>query len=180
MSKRFGRNQKRRMREEIAEKESLCKTTFELMKLHRDKACENGRRVMELEDEIQDAKDVLGANFIGFRLTDETKQHIRGAYIDSTLQYPVPPGYEALSLNPLQNEQEVMRHVPLNVLALSIDREAYRDMMHIRLHVDGAKRVAYALSGMQLKSMPRGVLLKRLSEEFARLSVSEMAAEKLF
>jgi len=180
MSKRFGRNQKRRMREEIAEKEAAYMTTAKLMIYHRDKACENGRRVRELEDEIQDAKDVLGANFIGFRLTDEMKEHIRLIDMDQPFQYSLLPSRAELVKDALQTKAEVLRRVPLNVLAAAVDVDHYKAMMHFRLIVDGSAKAAYGLAINEIAFTPRHVLTKRLTEEFARFFVNEAIPEKKF
>jgi methyl coenzyme M reductase gamma subunit len=180
MSKRFGRNQKRRMRAEIALRDAALdahrRDAGEKLAIIHDQAAkmnEQSRIIRDLEEEIQDAKDVLGAEFIGFRASDELVAFIDNSNRPIIRDLASHRRLTAVNYS-MADVTETIKMIPLDVLATTVDQDVYRAMQHIRLQINGTGKLAYGLTMQELYKVPRQVMWKRISEEFTRLFVQQI------
>lgn len=157
MSKRFGRNQKRRMRQQIAEAENKViaagKSIQEKINLLVSERMNRDYlevQIRTLAGEIDRAKEILGHEFIGFKLTDQVRMHLdhgreRFNYFPKTGQ-PVTPCIGGYSY-------EAIKTLPLDVIAASVDRDIYREAIHVTVTVGPEMKVCAAIAGAAARNI---------------------------
>ena len=147
MSKRFGRNQRRKMRKRIEHLESDNRLKSTLM--------QRNQRIVE------DVARILGRYFVGL---DPEFQEIK--YIDQMF-----PGWRAMvkrdHFNPGPIPMGEFVEMILPVLRGSRFIDDLRQQMHIRFVYDGTE-VGYALDRQALLNMPRDLAIRNLAEAMAR------------
>lgn len=159
MSKRFGRNQRRKMREELAahEAENFRMGTALVMKGRDVRAANN--RIAELEQQLNVAKACLG---------DKHPAFPAGKFDPGFKPQPEDP----FMMNPYcgQTDQAtVMRFATPR-------RDDHKRAVHYVLYA-GKERVAYAISDHALQSVPRDVLAFSMTQELVELLLDNMSKE---
>lgn len=148
MSRRYGRNQKRRARAEIAQ---LEQRTTELQAGMRSQTLEISRQ----QSQLNDVARIMGTNFIGLQpalrmfsdkhLPDWFRAHVQGG--------------------------AVMMHTMRTHITTAPDRPDY--MMHFRATLMD-EVVGYAISECALRDGPEDYLVRCIAEEMARLLMAEL------
>lgn len=163
MSRRFGRNQKRRFREELAKAREAYDMQSGLLQHVSD-------RRQALEDEIAYAKRVLRNGSVmlepaELRLDCSDQEQLN--YHTESL-----PNYLAADDAPISM---VMEHIPLSVLLTDSDIDQFSDRLHFRVRfADGQWR--YAITKRAIQTMPKADLIRRISQELARAIADELKA----
>ena len=157
MSRRYGRNQKRRAREEIA-------------RLERERASwEEGyrrdvpfleRTLAEKRAALAAVADALGPAFVGLPLNE-----LMLRIFDVADAERAPDSF--MSIPPGGTEP-----VTMHVLKMRV-QDRVGDMVHVRVRLAGTD-AAYALSETAIRQMPARALAKNLSEQLAAFLVREL------
>ena len=165
MSKRFGRNQKRRLKREIENLENSLHTHVDSAKWMRD-------RLNVCEDTIRLTAEVLGKHFC--TLPPKT---IASLGLDNLLVYRMSKRvefptamYEADNLKNLACSVQNAVH-ELDMYAVEMRTYQVRDMVHVRINGPRDERYAYALSGEMKHRYPKQRLIEQVSRELAELMV---------
>ena len=158
MSKRFGRNQKRRMRQEIADARLRVQVTRGLV-IHRDE------KIRELKGVIDDAMEVAGRMSVIFPAEEMTQ---RGSPVD-TIQLaesdgPFFSGWQAA----------VTKAYRLRVLLASISKDALDGTVHARVRF-GDQSWGYAISDQALASVPEELLSRLVAEELSVMIARDLS-----
>lgn len=170
MSKRFGRNQRRRAREALANMTSNYEQQAGLSR-------HLGDRVRELRDEIADAKQMAAQLSVLFSPEVYQTAGPRSGRDRLTMQVQ-----EALQFVELGNEpaaSQALAQVPLTLLLAKIEtaadggRDHLARAMHARIRF-ADNELAYGITEMALRGMSRRQLVKRLSQEMAHLLADKL------
>lgn len=158
MSRRYGRNQKRRAREELANVMAMAD--------YRLKANAESLRMIqgvlqEKRDALAAVADSLGPAFVGLPLNELMLRIFDVAYAEDAPDSfaSVPPG----ASNP----------VIMHVLKMSAHDDLVRDRVHVRVRLAGGD-TAYALSEAAIRQMPADALARNLGRHIAEFLVSEL------
>lgn len=141
MSKRFGRNQRRRLRQQVEQAtEALAMADGLMRKMRRDRD--------ELRGVIDDVEEALGPNFIG-----------------------LPPQELVFQARHLGPERTFRTTVPgdqvVTMAIMDIDSSEKSDgYIHLRVRLDG-KSVVYALSRPALLHSPARFIAQKMAMEMA-------------
>ena len=153
MSKRFGRNQKRALREEIELKDSRIEQQdldYKMISsLHR-----------QSKQELHDVGRILDKHFLGFDPQD----------IQSRAPYIRIEKVKELNLMPVGNcSMDEMLPVYINELNyITTDvKERINGMIHIRVHHPDTGTIGYAISKESMRNMPSDLFIDRISHELA-------------
>jgi hypothetical protein len=164
MSKRFGRNQKRKMRERIAELE----TDRDRWKKRHDEVRMLGQRDRLI---VKETADVLGSHFITM---DPDNAEIRD--IDQVAHGWRVPIMQDLPLSPLEPGAMTCRKFMERVLPVlhgSVIANDLRGEVHIRFKYDG-EIVGYSISRRALLMMPQKYAVEKIATEMARYLVGHL------
>jgi len=144
MAKRFGRNQKRAMRQQIADLE---------------RQVESGRKIYSaLEATVEYTARVLGSNTVAL-----PPKHLGTCY-DSVKTYKVPRMRELGALEFTSQPAVVSRslaHIELQVMRCDVEFDTYRQEIHGYVNVGGKK--AYACSKLTTLSIPPEFIARELA-----------------
>lgn len=158
MSKRFGRRQKAKLRQEI------CDLQTQNHKLQIANNCLD-RRVKELEEVVDDVNLIVGHNFIGFEPDVAESHHPEGElfrvrqYQTSHFDCPQVATFKTVSL-------------PLLKVATENEIEQLRGPK-VKVFYNG-KQYAYACSPSLLQNLPKPIAVKHVSREIATLLVDSL------
>ena len=157
MAKRFGRNQRRKMRERIAALDTA---------LFMDRALQKRQRAMidYLAHELSTARRIAGNLSVLFETSDRPMR----------LSGPVQREIRVHKVEPLRAPSEnsgdaiatTVQAVPLPVMVADLDQDKMSDAVHTRVCF-GDGRWGYAVSGLAIQAMPFDVLVERMSKELA-------------
>lgn len=152
MSRRFGRNQKRKMREQLA---------FAADAL--DEARQGRKRLKDMLDdvsqELDDAKRIAGSMSALFQ---PQAMKMRGSvreYVEVVAQH------HPLSLDSMDTLKEI-RSMRLPVLLSHVDQDRLRELVHIRVHYEN-NVVGYGMTQEMLQIVPKDILVRRIGNEIA-------------
>lgn len=169
MSKRYGRNQKRRNREtiEALSKEVASQTNFSTSL--RGVISQKERTVAELNETINLCKEILGPDFVAFNPEVMKVYHLDSFRPD---RYKVDVS-EKMSLTPdiSMGNNVVLQFHRIDILPMIFDYEKHSKWdRHQKIHFTMATpdgTVAYGVSDDFLRKTPRPTLIKILAREFA-------------
>jgi hypothetical protein len=181
MSSRFGRNKRRRMRQEI---EALQNKTNEGLKAKEQlmEAIQMTQglvdhfrdRLNRAEDQISLAKNIIGEDFIAFaptkiRTSLESDDAVRlrnfRMAVDHPFEFSAPSKICGM-------EAHTFEAVPLHFLLAKIKTDRLRRMKHAQAELLG-KEVIYSISEDAIRGMPERELARRLSEQLS-LSLAKL------
>ncbi len=171
MSRRYGRNQKRRAREEIARLHDVVEQKSEALTMQTELARHIRERKDEIQAEIDTAKDML---VTGCVLLEPASMEIGGPVRDQVIVPLMPPMPSLSQLMSCAMPMEAVIHtMPLDVLLTQAVVDQYADALHF--HVKFAEgRWSYAISRRAIDGMTRQQLAKRLSRELAHKMADDM------
>ena len=177
MSRRFGRNQRRRARESIAALERDKQSVMELRKSELKAHIENMR---DLRDDIKRAKEILAPGCIAFPAeTDYSDMEARD-FLLRGMRVPVTKKYsfdEAMDLCATAPALQIMETMTLEFLATSVDYDAMSRRVHARVHFQG-KSVAYGITDLAWNSMNRNrqyeTILREISKGLSKELINQL------
>lgn len=155
MSRRYGRNQKRRARAAIARLEQRATELQTGMAMDRALLRSQTQRIDELRAQLKDVAEIMGTDFIGlepalWKFNDKHKLDY--------LRCPVDGG-------------DVLIHTMRTKITSDRLRPDY--MVHFRAELAG-ETVGYAISECALRDAPEGYIVRRISDEMARLLIGDL------
>lgn len=166
MSRRFGRQQKRKMRAEVAKLqryvdywETEARELTTMVRTLRTEAA-TMRNALEL------TANVLGPNFVGLPVAEMNVSHI-------DRRFSMFPYERAIDFGVMASNADLAHALTYSVIELdthkpSVELDRLRAMMHVRL-VTPSGEDAYAVNMNHFASVPRGSLVHHLAQEFAAL-----------
>jgi hypothetical protein len=165
MSRRFGRNQRRRARESIAALEQTTSNLRSGMAMDRGLLAHQSEQLRELKQQIADAKAILGPYHVAFPAED---YKIGGAPHTPVGMHVLPrlsgdPWTLGAEIAPTATVERVM----LSVLGLNVYEDVMTHMRHAQVLFDGAAW-AYGITRQSIESTPRDILIERIARELAR------------
>lgn len=163
MSRRFGRNQRRRALEEQARLIADLNKASDALALTTGLAIKRGHRVSQLEAEIQRAKAMLpsGSALFGPAAIADSGERRDRIYLGSA-----PPFDLSVSSGEAEPPHR-MEVVPLDMLLTDVVRDSVSRHLHARVQFAGEELV-YGITRQALDDMPVDQLRERLSKELAR------------
>jgi len=162
MSRRFGRNQKRKMREQIA---------FAVEAL--EEARDGRKRMKELYDEAQqeisDAKQIAGQMSVLF---DPTSISMRGSARDhfEVMGQTSLPSLDSINSMATATTFKSMR---LPMILSRMSQDVLGEMIHVRVHYDD-KTLGYALTQEVMRVVPHDILFRRIGAEIGHQLIQEI------
>ncbi len=166
MTKRFGRNQKRKMKAEI---DSLNKTVE-----HKDKSIKNQKEYYRgLERAVEETTDILGAYFAGLPPKDMAVADknfldygLRVVSKEINLAEYTHNNFIAEKTQTLTRTLDVLRLMPSRI-------DEVRDMVHFKA-VYGREPIGYAIDRETIKRMPKHISVDNISRSLADFLVKEI------
>lgn len=172
MSRRFGRNQKRRMRAEVANAKA---ETAMIAGVARDNAAARDRALdhaTDLEGMLYDAARVVGNTaLVAGEPTKFEADWLRAGKGRFRMQ---PPQFMPAvpSFGDLRGETAVMIHDEvMRLLEVEPIRESLSRMMHVRVTLDEIP-LGYAVSDSALHGVPEDILAEKMARELRPLLVN--------
>lgn len=155
MSRRYGRNQKRRARAEIAKLEQKAANLQTGMEMDRALIRHQSQKIEEHREQLNFVASILGTNFIGLKpaLWKFSDKH-RLDYF----RCPVAGG-------------DVMMHTMRTGITDGNGRPDY--MVHFHVELAG-ETGSYAISECALRDGPEDYIVRRISDEMSRLLMDEL------
>lgn len=163
MTRRYGRNQKRRARAAI---EQLEQAVASERTAHGNTISERGM----LRQEIADARAVLGDDHPVFRSPWRTEQSMYPVFQVEVLDRrdrAVFSGDRSPNLETLKFER-------VHVLRSELLQDTLDRQLHLRVLLGNEGTYGYALSWTALKTLPRQVLARRIALELAEMIVRDL------
>lgn len=162
MSKRFGRNQKRHMRERIAQTEKALEMDRALLR-HKSE------RLGELQEDIDAAKRMV--------CEDSALFQPRTWDMANTPARDMLETYERKALDFMSSFEAPMsktiQRLPLHVLLSRVDRDRLGGVLHARVMFKGWQ-LGYAISEPALRAYSVRDLTKRLARELAEMLAKQI------
>lgn len=160
MSKRFGRNQRRRMRESIERLEVANEMAQELSK-------HLGKKLRFLEDQIYEATRIAGNMTVLFPAKSIQMDGKARDSIDLPIQQDVKAYVDMAVFDSVLQVQR------LNVMLGAIDIDKLRCATHVKVKF-GDERWGYALSDIAIISAPKDSLVKIITREFGHVMGTDL------
>lgn len=165
MSKRFGRNQKRKLRNQIEECQNAKAITDGLNRW----LSERHHQDVEI---LQNVTRVLGDNHAllppKIHVTNENSTNAPNRFTIPRFELPsfTPPGDGAI-------DESVIRHNVMNLLSLVKKDDKITNCTHVEFRYKDGK-VGYAISESALHQMPEDILIGMISKEMAKMLVHNL------
>lgn len=155
MSRRYGRNQKRRARAAIAQLEQKATDLQTGMAMDRALLRSQTQRIEEQREQLKDVARILGTNFIGLQpaLWNFSDKHA--------------PDYFRSRVDGGDVRMQTLR----TNITTAQDRPDY--MVHFRATLMDVV-VGYSISECALRDGPEDYIVRRISDEMARLLMGEL------
>lgn len=166
MGNRFGRNQKRRMRQEIADLKEAYNRECKLL-------ANMSSSLSDLREEIHDAKTILSHNSIAFKPSDV---RVNNCY-NNTFRYPQSEVFDSMFISDSTKiESLTFTNVDLPVMAAFVDTDKFTNNKHFMVRY-GNRKYGYAISEQALKMMPKEHMIKTVSHAIAQSIFNELKNE---
>lgn len=160
MSQRFGRNQKRAMRAQIAATEATAAQRLQMAEHLRMEA-------KYVRDELHQAKELAGAMSVIFPATAT----IDGGTKQSFMR--IAEESSASLSDCIDTPMATLRVFDLPTLIASIEPEGLRSAMHVNVQFGGGSW-GYGLTRDAIKAMPERELCRRIAMHLAPIIATEM------
>ncbi|WP_020409832.1 hypothetical protein [Hahella ganghwensis] len=160
MSKRFGRNQKRELKQQIAE-----------LKGSRDYHAENARqevsRSRHVRSLLADVRRVAGEFFVGLdpQKIDFREPPTRAAMISNH-------AWGVITDTDLMMHHEYIPEMLINIEMSPVVRETIDRAIHYEFTADG-NRYGYTISKTAMQEVPKAFLIEKLSKQIAKMIVND-------
>ena len=171
MSRRFGRNQRRRAREEQARLHAELHQVSSTLTYTTKTAIERGQHLHALTREIEAAKAMLPEHSALMR---PEAMKLDGERRGRVHVFPEVDPYAFV--DHAATEAASYERVPLDVLLTDVERDYLKRTLHARVQFAGAD-LFYAISPSALQSMGGPGLADRLAQEIARQMVPALMRE---
>jgi hypothetical protein len=165
MSKRFGRNQKRRMRDEQAR-------LSEALEMSRGLARHLSDQKRAVESELTEAKDF--ALQFSAALPPQTMQ-LEGPARD--VEVYEAQRFDFASVGDTSRMDTTIRRLPLRMLFAEVENDSFRRALHCKVKF-GDGRWGYGITEAALVQMPRGRLVRLISEQIAEQIVRDARLQR--
>lgn len=174
MSRRFGRQQKRKMRAQIADMETRISNLQEALAMQQGLSRNMSSRLDEMRGTFNVLERVLGPYFIGLPPKQVEVREIYDVYQIPGLFSPSPKMWDT-------DDQIELEHkvYSLETTMLNAEYRKLRGCMHVRLS-GPAGRFAYSTTREALYMVPKDDLIRRLSQEFAMAMVNDPSFDKAY
>lgn len=175
MSRRFGRNQRRRAREEQARLSADLAKVSNTLSFTAKTAMERGRQLHALTREIEAAKAMLPEHSALMR---PQAMKVGGECRDQVYADPFfdeSPSLERFDAA-MPMEAVSFERIPLDVLLTDVDRDQLKRQLHARVQFAGTD-LFYAIGPAALRARRSPDLADRLAQEIARQMVSALMRE---
>lgn len=160
MTKRFGRNQKRAMRAQIATADALAAQRLQMAEYSR-------REAKYVRDELDEAKDIAGAMSMIFPATNTIDGGIKKPFMS------IAEESRASLQDCIDNPMATLRVFDLPTLIASIEPESLSSAMHVMVQF-GAGSWGYGLTWNAIKAMPERELCRRIAMHLAPIIAAEL------
>lgn len=181
MTARFGRNKRRRAREQIAAQSArisvleLAHTmTSALLDHHRE-------RLREVQEELSEAKDMAHGLSVLFPPHDYSVDDGLGAHIrrggQVSISLPLPGNFiKELQEKPITPDSFSCSRLP--VLLTKIHQDVIDSRVHVRVCFnDGSGETGYAINPRDFYQYPRDVMVKRVHKIIAPQIAAHLVAQ---
>lgn len=154
MSKRFGRNQRRRAREALAASQSLAGDLAVKSSFQENSLNAAASRIRQLEEQIDIAKLIIGRHHPAFPV----KQLALGFF-------PAPGDHFSFDAGPRDIATMAM-------MTITTNRNTAFNEVHFHLS-HGEFSAAYAVSDNAMREVPEGILCDAITRELVDYTISE-------
>jgi hypothetical protein len=177
MSRRFGRNQRRRAREALAQAGHALLLEKEGRIMAEAVARESSARARTLKELLEDFASRVGRYAIAEGVPAKFASDWLGRR--SNFRLPVMPDVDASAMlsNASMYDTMTICDEVMRVLDVEVVRDHMKRDMHVRLYFD-EHRVGYALSDHAVRNMTRAELVGRIAPEIATFLVDLLKKEK--
>lgn len=163
MSKRFGRNQRRRLCQEI---ENLRLSD----NMHRGLLVHQGKKMNELDQFVRDVIEIVGE----MSAVNPNPAMQNGFSLSNTSSFQLP-AYERLSINSFEDQRPLglVKLTTMDVLETKVEDGVLSNAIHFHIRL-GDDKVVYAISKSAVAMLPRRVLIERFHREISRQLATEL------
>lgn len=175
MTRRFGRNQRRRAREEQARLSADLAKVTNTLSFTAKTAMERGHQLHALTCEIKAAKAMLPRQSALMRPQAMKVEGERRAQVQVDPFFDEAPSLERFDAA-MPTETVSFERVPLDVLLTDVAPDALKRMLHARVQFAGVD-LFYAISPAARHAMSGPDLADRLAQEIARQMVPALMRE---
>lgn len=162
MSRRFGRNQRRRMREQVASLQGA-------MEMDRGLLRHQSWQLDALRNEISRAKRMVGHHSALF---EPESMRLSGPKRGAIESYVSPP-MDFAAVSDLRADSLTTTRIPLDVMLTRVDEGELDMCQHVRVQF-GDGIWGYAISRAAMLRMPRRDLVEIVSKELAALIARDL------
>lgn len=173
MSRRFGRNQRRRAREAIAAAEGRIENLSAALECDRALLASQRRKLGEAEAFQREVAEIVGREAI-IAGKPVCLDYEFARYGDS-IEFVPKQSFPAISLlNSVEHAHvERVRSETLHLLDVDVVADELRYQIHARVRLAGSQ-AGYAISASALRRMPEKKLVPKIAEEIAVLLVRDL------
>lgn len=170
MSRRFGRNRRRRAREQIAALQTRNANLESAHVLDRELCASLGAKLREAQDEIRRAKRILGRYCVAFMPEHRQIETGFSPYIPQA-PLPRPFAFDSITSSEADGLTLAFQSIELDVIAARMHDDPIRHEMHYGVTFrDGSH--GYALTRHALLLMDRHDAVRLVSDSLARSLVA--------
>lgn len=168
MSKRFGRNQKRALKQVIADVSAAHMLDCELIKKQR-------QLIDQQHNTLEDIAEIFGEHFIGLEPASTTTSSLSGeirVYRRSTMAV-FPPGSMCDAISNSLARIDAMKTTKVRAWIDDMDRR-----QHVRVVTPGGE-VAYAYTEGAFDGLPRHIVLRKIATAMAEHLITSPETRKI-
>jgi uncharacterized coiled-coil protein SlyX len=167
MSRRFGRNQKRRMRAAMAEQAQSIENLNTAIAMDRGLLERQGQNLDELRGWLSDIAERLGH----YAIVTGNAERFEAEWLERRghFQMQTPSSFDlsrALSLAIASPDSFIAYRQMMDILDLEVVADEMRQDMHCKVYF-GDHRLGYAMSHHAIQHIPRRELIRRISEQLS-------------
>jgi hypothetical protein len=171
MGSRFGRNQKRRMREQIAVAEQATAVMVEIDHRNKQTMQSMASRIREQDAIIELTERVVGDYFVTLPVKSRKVDHV--PEVGEPMRLPAPripmPRFVPGEKIPLT---AALNHIEVQTMIGSSEFDLLRQQVHVRFEADFGS-VGYAVSSRTFRNVPRDSIVEIISREMAEHLVNQ-------
>lgn len=179
MSKRFGRNQRRRMREELAATQAQAEKIQTLAMMQEEHANRMAEEVADIRALLHEFADRVGRHAIAADIPPPYESDFleRRGNFRMEVERQMPSLTEYLRMRDGRATTAAIQVEVMSMLDVEAVASVMRHEMHCRVNFDD-HAIGYAISATALRNMTAREIERRIAPEIARLLVSELKVRK--
>lgn len=170
MANRFGRNQKRKLREQLEQQKEAYNREAELLRYMSYQHNSDIGALREVQRVLGGYTALLEAKHRALQGVKRGQSSITVAKINANKSYYAPPDDQIAS-------NEVLRSNVLWLLNMVHDDDPITNALHLEFQWED-ERVGYAISKEAMQQLPEDILVSRISEAVAKLLVDNIKMRK--